>query len=71
MLTRGLSALVGAVIGSGFALLDAKYLAETGYVPQTTAEWFAFYGGLCIPWALVGAVVGFVVSRRGNGGGAP
>jgi len=71
MPTRIFTAVVGAVIGSGLALLDAKYLAESGgYVPQTTAEWFAFYGGLCIPWALVGAVVGFVASRRGEPDGS-
>ena len=63
---RVLTALAGAVIGSGLGLLDAKYLAETGYVPQTTGGWFAFYVGLCLPWALLGAVVGFVVSKRGK-----
>jgi hypothetical protein len=36
MLGRVLTALTGAVIDSGLALLEAKYLAGTGYVPQTT-----------------------------------
>jgi hypothetical protein len=66
MLSRVLTALAGAVIGSGLALLDAKYLAGTGYVPQTPDGWFAFYIGLCLPWALLGAVVGFLVSKRGK-----
>jgi hypothetical protein len=66
MLSRVLTALAGAVIGSGLALLDAKYLAQTGYAPQTMGGWFAFYVGLCLPWALLGAVVGFVVSKRGE-----
>ena len=61
MLSRVLTALAGAVIGSGLALLDTAYLA-VGPIPQTTAGWFA----LCVPWALVGAVVGFVIGRRGK-----
>jgi hypothetical protein len=65
---RVLTALTGAVIGSGLALLDFAYLAGpfTGYVPQTTAGWFAFYVWLCLPWALLGAIVGFVLGRRGK-----
>jgi hypothetical protein len=58
---RVLTALAGAVIGSGLALLDLAYS-----VPQTTAGWFAFYVLQCIPWALLGAVVSFMISRRGK-----
>jgi hypothetical protein len=65
---RVLTALAGAVIGSGLALLDLAYLGgpSIGSVPQTTAGWFAFYVLQCIPWALLGAVVGFMISRRGK-----
>jgi hypothetical protein len=49
---RVLTALAGAVIGSGLALLDLAYLGgpSIGSVPQTTAGWFAFYVLQCIPW---------------------
>jgi len=68
MRVRVLTALTGAVIGSGLALLDFAYLAGpfTDSVPQTTAGWFALYVWLCIPWALLGAVVGFMIGRRGE-----
>lgn len=68
MRSRVLTALAGAVLGTGLALLDAAYLASpnTGYLPQTTGGWFAFYVGLCMPWTLLGAVVGLVVGKRGK-----
>jgi hypothetical protein len=68
MRVRVLTALAGAVVGSGLALLDFAYLGgpSPASVPQTTAGWFAFYVLLCIPWALLGAAVGFVFGRRGE-----
>jgi membrane protein DedA with SNARE-associated domain len=56
-MVRGLiTALVFAVIGGGMALLDQAYLA--GSNTQTKWLW------VCLPWALLGAVVGFIVGRR-------
>jgi hypothetical protein len=64
--SRLLTALIFAVIGAALALLDHRYIAEpnVAYIPQTQAGWIAFYLGLCAPWAILGAVVGFVVGRR-------
>jgi hypothetical protein len=65
-MARASTVLLCAVIGTALALLDQFYLADaqTVYAPQTTAEWIAFYVGLCAPWALFGAIVGVVLGRR-------
>jgi hypothetical protein len=62
---RAAYTVIGALIGAIAALLDHFYLAgPMGSAPQVTAEWLAFYAGICIPWAAIGAVIGLVSSGR-------
>jgi hypothetical protein len=61
---RAAYALIFAVIGAGLALLDYVFLADPARVPQTTPGWITFYVALCLPWAVLGAVIGYVFGRR-------
>jgi hypothetical protein len=63
---RVITGLIFAVIGAALALLDHAFLAgpHVNDVPQTNAGWFAFYLGICAPWAVLGAVIGLVVGRQ-------
>lgn len=57
--------VIGALFGAVAALLYHFYLASGGAPddPQLTVGWLAFYAGICLPWAAIGAVVGFATSR--------
>ena len=59
------AALIGAVVGAALAVLHNVFIAapHTGHVPQTAAGWAAFYVGVCVPWALLGSLVGAVLGR--------
>jgi hypothetical protein len=61
---RAAHALIFAVIGAGLALLDYVFLADPARVPQTTAGWTTFYVALCLPWAVLGAIIGFSLGKR-------
>jgi uncharacterized membrane protein len=63
-MSRAAYALIAAVIGAALALLDHAFLAKLGYVPQTHPEWFSFYFWLCVPWAVLGAIIGYVLGGR-------
>jgi len=68
VMSRAKNALIGAVFGAALAVLYNAFIvvSHTGYVPQTTAAWATFYAGLCAPWALIGALVGAILGRRGR-----
>jgi hypothetical protein len=61
-------ALFGAIIGAAVGFADALFVhAPYGngeYIPQTDAGVIAAYVSFTLPWALVGAVIGFLVGRR-------
>ena len=59
-------ALVGGVLGVLWKVVRDYGLGDSGsfYVPQTWAGWIAYYTGLAIPAAVVGAAVGFFWKRR-------
>jgi hypothetical protein len=63
-MSRAAYSLIAAVIGAALALLDHAFLAKLGYVPQTNPEWLSFYVALCLPWAVLGAIIGYAVGGR-------
>jgi hypothetical protein len=63
------AALAGALAGAVLAVLYNAFIADpdTAPVSDTTVGWVAFYVGLCVPWALIGALVGALLGWRKQG----
>jgi hypothetical protein len=64
-MSRTKGTLVGAAIAAGLGFLDALYVKPYGdYVPQTTPGLIAAYIFFMVPWAAVGALIGFLANRK-------
>jgi hypothetical protein len=60
--------VIGLLIGAGLGLADALLLHppydEHTYIPQTTPGVIAAYASFALPWAAIGALIGFFLGRR-------
>lgn len=57
----------GIAIGALIGLLRAAFddpSSGGGYVPQSLPGWAAYYGGYSLPYAAIGAVLGFGIGRK-------
>lgn len=65
--SRAQTVVIGAVFGAGLAVLYNIFaVPHIGHAPQTTTAWIAFYAWLYVPWAVVGALIGAILGRRGT-----
>jgi Na+/phosphate symporter len=55
---RAIRIIIGAVIGTAAAVVDATLVSTSP--PNGAAEFIGF----CVPWALAGAAIGYFVGRR-------
>lgn len=65
-MSRTKGALIGTAIAAALGLADALFIAPSDnyYVPKTTVGLIASYIAFMVPWAAIGAVIGFLVSRK-------
>jgi hypothetical protein len=60
-MTKTSKAVLGAAIGAGFGLVLILFFVAIGVAPEPAAELGL---GLCLPWALIFAAIGFFTGRR-------
>jgi hypothetical protein len=58
--------LIGAAIAAVLGFADALYVKPYGadYVPQTMPTLISTYVFFVLPWAAIGALIGFLTSRK-------
>jgi len=66
---RARSVIVGFVIGAAIGAMRSLFddPSTASHVPQTQAGWVAYYVSFALPFAFVGAAVGFLIGRRRAG----
>lgn len=56
--------LVGAAIGFGSGFAFALLQGPIGYIPKTTGGLLAFFFVFSVPWTVLGALMGFLLSVK-------
>jgi hypothetical protein len=63
-MSRTKKILVGAALGFAAGFAYALVQGPILYIPETTAGWLTFFFIMSIPWAALGALMGFLLSLK-------